>query len=110
MDLIIKVYEGKQARVNDVNFTGNYRVDDKVIRRELYVRPGELYDRSMLMATLRQLSQMQHFDPEKLQPNIVPYPTNWSTFRSRWKRRRATNSRFRAVGVPVCSSVRSASS
>ena len=26
----------------------------------------------MLMATLRQLSQMQHFDPEKLQPNIVP--------------------------------------
>ena len=72
VDLIIKVYEGKQARVNDVNFTGNYRVDDKVIRRELYVRPGELYDRSMLMATLRQLSQMQHFDPEKLQPNIVP--------------------------------------
>ena len=36
VDLIIKVYEGKQARVNDVNFTrSNYRVDDKVIRREL---------------------------------------------------------------------------
>lgn len=72
VDLIIKVFEGDQARINDVSFTGNFRVDDKVIRRELYVRPGELYDRSMLMATLRQLGQMQHFDPEKLQPNIVP--------------------------------------
>lgn len=72
VDLVIKIFEGDQARINEVTFTGNYRVDDKVIRRELYVRPGELYDRSMLMATLRQLGQMQHFDPEKLQPNIMP--------------------------------------
>lgn len=42
VDLIIKVYEGKQARVNDVNFTGNYRVDDKVIRRELYGSPRRI--------------------------------------------------------------------
>ncbi len=72
VDIKIKVYEGKQARINEVNITGNLRVDEKVIRRELYVRPGELYDRSLLMQTLRQLSQMQHFNPETLQPGISP--------------------------------------
>ncbi len=72
VDLEIKIYEGKQARINEVNISGNFRVDEKVIRRELYVRPGELYDRSLLMQTLRQLSQMQHFNPEALQPGIMP--------------------------------------
>lgn len=72
VDLEIKIYEGKQARINEVNISGNLRVDEKVIRRELYVRPGELYDRSLLMQTLRQLSQMQHFNPEALQPGIMP--------------------------------------
>ena len=29
------------------------RVDDEVIRRELYTRPGELYNRALLMQTIR---------------------------------------------------------
>ena len=72
IDLNIKIYEGKQARINDVKISGNRRVNDEVIRRELYVRPGELYNRSLLMATIRQLNQMQHFDPEKTFPDIQP--------------------------------------
>lgn len=72
VDLQIKIYEGKQARINDVNISGNLRVNENVIRRELYVRPGELYDRSLLMQTLRQLNQMQHFNPENLAPGIQP--------------------------------------
>ena len=72
IDLEIKIFEGKQATINEVSISGNYRVDDEVIRRELYTRPGELYDRSLLMATLRQLSQMQHFNPESLMPGIQP--------------------------------------
>ncbi len=73
IDLEIKVFEGKQATINEVNITGNMRVDDEVIRRELYVRPGELYNRSLLMSTIRQLSQMGHFNPEALyNPGINP--------------------------------------
>ena len=72
IDLELKIFEGKQATINEVNISGNMRVNDEVIRRELYTRPGELYNRSLLMSTIRQLSQMQHFNPEALQPGINP--------------------------------------
>ncbi|MDE5622342.1 MAG: BamA/TamA family outer membrane protein, partial [Alistipes sp.] len=55
-----------------VGITGNQRVDDEVIRRELYTRPGELYDRSMLMQTIRTLGSMGHFNPEAIMPDIKP--------------------------------------
>lgn len=72
IDLIIKIFEGKQFTINEVGISGNMRVDDEVIRRELYTRPGELYDRSMLMQTLRTLNAMGHFNPETLMPDIKP--------------------------------------
>ena len=72
IDLEIKVFEGKPFTVNEVGISGNNRVDDEVIRRELYVYPGELYNRALLMRTLRMLMGMGHFDAEQLQPDIQP--------------------------------------
>ena len=72
IDLQIKVFEGKPFTINEVGITGNVRVDDEVIRRELYTRPGELYDRSMLMQTIRMLGSMGHFNPEAIMPDIQP--------------------------------------
>ena len=72
IDLEIKIFEGKQFTINEVGITGNMRVDDEVIRRELYTRPGELYDRSMLMQTIRMLGSMGHFNPEAIMPDIKP--------------------------------------
>lgn len=72
IDLELKIFEGKQFTINEVGITGNVRVDDEVIRRELYTRPGELYDRSMLMQTIRMLGSMGHFNPETIMPDIKP--------------------------------------
>ena len=72
IDLEIKVFEGKPFTINKVDISGNRRVNDEVIRREIYTRPGELYNRAMLMQTLRQLAQMQHFDPASIMPQIQP--------------------------------------
>ncbi len=72
IDMEMKIFEGKQFTINDVNISGNMRVDDEVIRRELYTRPGELYDRSLLMQTIRTLNNMQHFNPEAIMPDIKP--------------------------------------
>ena len=74
IDINVKIFEGKQAKINEVKISGNHRVNDRVIRRELYVRPGELYNRALLMQTIRQLNQMQHFDPEKTSPGIDLVP------------------------------------
>ena len=72
IDLQIKIFEGKPATVNEVIISGNTGVNDEVIRRDLHVIPGELYDRSMIMATIRQLSQSQQFNPEAIVPDIQP--------------------------------------
>ena len=72
IDLEIRIFEGKQFTINEVGISGNLRVDDEVIRREIYTRPGELYDRSMLMQTIRTLGSMGHFNPETIMPDIKP--------------------------------------
>lgn len=72
IDLTLKIIEGKQATINEVSISGNLRLNEEVIRRELSTRPGELYNRALLMQTLRQLSTMGHFNPETLQPDIEP--------------------------------------
>lgn len=72
VDMEIQIFEGKPFTINEVGITGNTRVNDEVIRRELTVYPGILYNRSMLMYTLRQLSSMGHFDPEQIMPDIQP--------------------------------------
>jgi len=64
--------EVKQFQINEVGITGNQRVDDEVIRRELRTFPGELYDRSLLMQTIRTLGSMGHFNPETIMPDIKP--------------------------------------
>ncbi len=72
IDLELKVFEGKPFTVNNVKISGNTRVDDEVVRRELYTRPGELYNRALLMQTIRTLSSMGHFNPEAIMPKIEP--------------------------------------
>ena len=72
IDMEIKIFEGKPFTINEVGISGNVRVDDEAIRREMAIYPGQLYDRSMLMYTLRQIMGMGHFDPEALQPDVQP--------------------------------------
>ena len=72
IDLELKVFEGKQFTINNVDISGNQRVDDEVIRRELYTRPGELYNRALLMQTIRTLGTMGHFNPETIMPDVKP--------------------------------------
>ena len=72
LDLEIRVFEGKPFTINEVGISGNVRVNDEVIRRELYVRPGELYNRALLMQTMRTLMSMGHFDEQAIYPDIQP--------------------------------------
>jgi len=76
LDLEIKIFEGNQFTINNVGITGNNRVNDEVIRRELYTRPGELYNRALIMQTIRTLAGMQHFNEETLVPDIKPVSTD----------------------------------
>ena len=72
LDIEIRIYEGKPYTINEVGISGNMRVDDETIRRELYVRPGELYNRALIMQTMRTLAGMGHFDEQYIVPDMQP--------------------------------------
>ena len=74
IDLEIRLYEGDQARINKVNVKGNTKTQDHVIMRELRTRPGDLFKRSDIMRSQRELAQMQYFDPEAFDVKIDPNP------------------------------------
>lgn len=72
IDLEIRIFEGKQARINKITIKGNEKTNDHVIIRELRVRPGQLFSRSDVIRTTRELANLRYFNPETIQPNIVP--------------------------------------
>ena len=76
IDLELRMFEGPQARINKVVINGNDRLYEKVVRRELRVKPGELFSKDDLMRSLREIAQTGHFNPENLQPDIRPNQDN----------------------------------
>jgi len=76
IELEMRMIEGPQARINKVTINGNDRLYEKVIRRELRVKPGELFSRDDLMRSLREIAQTGHFNPENMVPDIQPNEEN----------------------------------
>ncbi len=76
IDLEIHMIEGKQATINKVTVAGNTKTNDHVIYREIRTRPGQLFRRSDIIRTQRELSQLGYFDPEKLVPTPTPNPAD----------------------------------
>lgn len=74
IDLEIRIYEGRQATVKRVSVSGNTRTSDHVIVRELRTRPGQLFSRSDLIRTTRELAQLRYFNPETINPQVDPNP------------------------------------
>lgn len=72
VDLEIRIFEGPKATIRKVMISGNDRLYEDIVRRELRTKPGALFSREDLMRSLREVAQMGHFDPEKIQPDVQP--------------------------------------
>lgn len=70
VDLEMRVTEGLQATFNKISITGNDRVYENVIRRELRTKPGDLFSMDAIKRSLRELSAMNQFDSEILQTEL----------------------------------------
>jgi outer membrane protein insertion porin family len=74
VDIDISVFEMNQFRIGEIRLKGNTKTEDRVIRRELYTRPGDFFSRSAVVRSLRQLQQLNYFNPEKLKPDYQLLP------------------------------------
>ncbi len=69
VDISIKVYELNQYRIGHVAIRGNTKTHERVIRRELFTRPGDYFSRAAIIRSLRQLQVLNYFNPEKIKPD-----------------------------------------
>ena len=62
----IDLDEGKQFKVSRIEFQGNKITRDFVIRRELLVEEGQVYNSKAVEASLQRLNQLEYFNPLKV--------------------------------------------
>ncbi len=62
VDVSFRVTEGELVRLRNIDIRGNSRTRDKVIRRELVVEPGEVYNRTRVERSERRLRNLGYFD------------------------------------------------
>ena len=70
IDFEIRITEGPIAYFNKITVTGNDKTNDQVIYRELKTKPGEKYNKELLIRTIRELGQLGYFDPEAIEPKF----------------------------------------
>ena len=66
----IRVTEGKPAYFKNISVSGNDKTNDAVIYRELRTRPGQLYSKSSVVRTIRELGQLGYFDAQQISPDL----------------------------------------
>lgn len=66
VDLEVRIVEGKQASINKIKIYGNDRVYEEVIRRELKLKPGDMFTMDAYKQSYQEIGQMGHFDPEQI--------------------------------------------
>lgn len=76
IDLEIRVFEGSPAYINKVLIKGNTKTNEHVIRREIRSIPGDLFSRTYIIRSVRELAAMGHFNPENISPDVRPNPSD----------------------------------
>ncbi len=70
IDFYIRIYEGNRVTIRMVDIVGNTKTKDKVIRRELYTYPGDYFNRSAIIKSIKALGLLNYFNPETLRPDV----------------------------------------
>ena len=67
----IRVREDEKARIKKVTVSGNDKTNDHVLFRELRVKPGDLFSRSAIIRSIREIGQLGFFDAN-VTPDVIP--------------------------------------
>jgi len=75
IDLTYHLQEGELTYIEKVAIRGNTKTKDKVIRRELAVAPGEIYDTVRVDRSADRLRNLGFFSKVETTPEPTPIPT-----------------------------------
>ena len=81
VDVEMRVVEGKPATLNNIVINGNDLTNERVVRRQVFTRPGYLFSQSDFERSIREIASMGQFDPEAIMDaskgySIIPNQLN----------------------------------
>ncbi len=66
VDVEMRIVEGKPATLNNIIINGNDLTNERVVRRQVFTRPGYLFSQTDFERSIREISSMGQFDPEEI--------------------------------------------
>jgi outer membrane protein insertion porin family len=72
VDVTLSMDEDKRYYVGRITFTGNESTRDKVIRREVYLNEGDVFNTEMLKFSIKRINQLGYFKPMEGAPDLRP--------------------------------------
>jgi len=81
VDVEMRIVEGKPATLNNIVINGNDLTNERVIRRQIFTRPGYLFSQTDFEGSIREIASMGQFDPESIMEygkgySIIPNQLN----------------------------------
>ena len=73
VDVEMRVVEGKPATLNNIVINGNDLTNERVIRRQIFTRPGYLFSQTDFERSIREIASMGQFDPEAISDPATGY-------------------------------------
>jgi outer membrane protein insertion porin family len=70
VDVVLRMEEDKRYYVGRIRFTGNDTTRDKVIRREVWLNEGDVFNTEALKLSIRRINQLGYFKPMEQPPAI----------------------------------------
>jgi len=75
MDLEFKLVEGQKSYIEKIEIRGNVKTKDRVIRRELAVSPGEIFDMTRVNLSKQRLEGLDYFEKVDARPEPTDVPS-----------------------------------
>ena len=72
VDVTVAVEEDKQYFIGRIHFAGNDSTRDKVIRREIFMNEGDVFNLELLKGSVRRINQLGYFKQMEGAPSIEP--------------------------------------
>ncbi len=74
VDVVVSMDEDLQYFVGQIGFVGNETTKDKVIRREVFMNEGAVFNTQALKMSIQRINQLGYFKPMEGAPDIRPNP------------------------------------
>jgi len=71
IDINLQITENNRARIHTIDFSGNRRTKEKILRRQLAIHPGDYFRQSLVMKSQQNIYNLGFFEPD-LHPDIQP--------------------------------------